>query len=265
MPNVGEKKVTIASALERIVEKHWEEFEAPIELSLVRPLLEREGISTDQIVSTNKFSDVIASITDRLSVHMFRDLEHPTVWRLAPSRIPLERARGIPRKSSGDGASRNPRIKYPTWSAFIKPLGLGKRRFIDPKNDYKFIDISERPDNRQDLLEITSEDQAGGIKDDGMLDYDKVFDNIAKWCLKNHIEIQSLYDSNKDKNNLINEKNANYPAHSIAGNSVIERGIMKRNLGPSHPLDALSHEEKTRILVPLDIVLRLIEIARRDQ
>lgn len=121
----------------------------------------------------------------------------------------------------------NVRYNYIVWSAFSKPL-TNDRRFILFSDVIRFSDISSDNDPPANGIEVPSKYIRGEGEDD--LPDEEIANRIENWAGEKSIERTSIIG-----------------AYSPAG-----------AIGKFGRLSELSTEDQKRILVPLDIVMKLI-------
>lgn len=142
------------------------------------------------------------------------------------------------------------------WAAFAKPIAEGKRRylFLNPKPHFK--EVEPETDPPAGSYEIPPDYAAPADMQPGLERHNLVMSNISRWAATNGIDLDRMKQG---------QSAPNPSATSIAqipqqhGMSVTGRqaGPDRKGIGV---LALLSETDRSRILVPLDILEKLLRL-----
>ena len=221
--------------LAKVAESRWID-KKPLYLAEVPSLLREKSIDISDVRAGRSLRSAIATdATDRLRLVAHPD--HSLVWAVIPSSAPENidlRAifsRVPSQRIDAEAPSQPLQYKRWFWAAFIKSLAPGMKRWI--LSD-QFIDRPEFDYGHSDALEVTVQDiiqhEAGAPTDSAA-----VWGSIRAWATRTGTNLAEF-----------EVRLTEQPARKVTYHK------------PSLAFESLDEDDLKRILVPLDIIMKLL-------
>lgn len=232
--NTSSPLAELLQAATELVEAHWNQKHTAMLLSTLGHQLSARGLDVPKLLQGRKLSEALRDGADQLSVQRVR--EDSPIMGVLPKSAGGQAATALAElASSRTGATHDlPRLSPVIWAAFTKPLAAGKARFIrlEPLN---FVDEA-RGAEANELVVTSSEIMLRG--DLAAAEHSqKAFDSVKEWASHNGVPFESLLFGRPTK-----------ATSSINTKSALERMVA-----------VLSHEQKKRLMLPMDIVETLLK------
>lgn len=164
-------------------------------------------------------------------VELVRNPNAELVWGVVPKSAELPEDLSLLFKRTAVVGPQSPRYQRWFWTAFIKPIRPHCKRYI---SDGAFADIPElerEPAGAIPVLESDIVDSPSEVPDD----YARVQKSILKWAARTGISVERFYLGATAQR--VESRAASFPSEKFA---------------------ALDIDDLKRIMVPLDVVLKLM-------
>lgn len=219
-------------------ESRWAH-QKPLFLAQIPPLLRRHAIDLEDVLRGRSLMLAIASDATS-SVRLVKDPDHELVWAVIPHRVPDDfDLREIFHKTQEIKApvSRAPAAVplFQRWffTAFIKALAPGHKRYVLLDH---FRDLPESEIPPPGAWEVQSTEILNP-EPDAIVDREDIFDRIKRWTERYGVAIDQFCQ--EPKSAILERRESSGPKSLIA-------------------FDTLEIDELRRIMVPMDVVLKLL-------
>jgi hypothetical protein len=200
-------------------------------LSQIPYLLERNGFDPRSVLSGRSLRTALEFEGDD-KIILVNNPESALEWGVVPKiDMSLLDLRALFRSAPARESTEAPRFESWFWGAFVKNLPEGRKRYLGNSRFYDLLD-GEAPPPRS--IEI-DRDEIANLLEGTKADPDAVIKNINSWAARNRIEQNQYYRTKADRINV---------------SAKPEKKIT--------PFDDFDDEDLRRILVPLDIVFRIL-------
>jgi hypothetical protein len=211
-----------------LAEKQWANHQALL-LAQIPHKLQPHGIDLRMLQGGRSLRETIATeASDKLQ--LVRNPNAELVWGVIPksASLPNDESSLFQRKSAG--ATSAPRFKKWFWTAFIKPIPANHKRLILSQS---FSDIPESGPSPAGAHQVEANDI---VKSEfgTLLDYAAVHAAIAQWASRTNTSLDKFYES------------------------LPQTPERPRSALHFPKLSELPEDDLKRIMVPLDIVLKLM-------
>jgi hypothetical protein len=206
-------------------------------------LLQEQGVQLNDVLKGRKLKEAIMEDAAEV-VRLQPDPDRPLSWFIIPASVSPNESRSptLIERSKVPSHGAVPKYKRPFWAAFIKRIPEGRRRYIY-QNGLKFDDLPNSVHPPIGGYEVTDEYLVGS----DMLSEDDyrgaVNAAIERWLGASKLSSTDFLDGAPEK-----------PTKMSARGSESARFL--------GPLASLPDADLKRIVIPLDIILKLA--ARRD-
>jgi hypothetical protein len=212
--------------------KRWAGRKALV-LSQIPGLLRYAGITSEEVIANRSLREALATEGGE-KLQLVFDPDHPLVWGVVPAsaKLTLEEQRAAFRRDTSKPPPP-PRFKRGFWTAFIKRIDDGQRRLVN-LNEGGFVDLPKTtmsPPNSQEVLptDIVQEDVLKELNRD-----EHIFERVKRWLERHQLKAEDFY------------VDAQTPTQAKEDPASLVR------------LDKLSEGDLQRIMVPMDIVMKLL-------
>jgi hypothetical protein len=228
-----ESLVDWVEVITRTAEARWN-IRKPLFLAQIPGELRRHGVELSAILAGRTLREAI-SVDASHRVRLVQDPNHPLVWGLIPNSAPVETdlARLFQKPpQSENAASAQPRYKRWFFTAFIKPIPDSHRRWISIDG---FDDLPQVSPAAPGTIEIERTDIVR-IELGVSIDNASVHQAIRSWATRTGTNLEQYYNvTGPPKRTTVNLKSLS----SLA-------------------FESLSEDDLKRILIPLDIIVKLL-------
>ena len=227
------------ATLTEIVANHWLSKKQAYQLSKAMGDLSRAGVNFSSKFPGQKIKDAI--LEDGVAqLRLVRKPNHPLVWGLLPAEIINVDENSIWASSqevSGSPNFQTPRYDKAIWTAFIKKIDADHRRFIFVEPPSRFLDIPIYDAPSEIGIELTSsyiiKPVVGELSDSKKLEVEV---NIKRWCAANSVDPEKVLASSPRHDSYVGKSPNSFDIIDFSG---------------------LSSLEKSRILIPLDLISKV--------
>jgi len=223
-------------AIVDLVESHWNESNRPYPLSRLKLDLRKQGIEIDEKLGGRKLREVL-EIDFSTTLRVFRNPDHELAWYMVSSKVDLEEGIvALKRHPLQKIASNTVEYDKAIFTAFIKEIFEGKRRFVflEPKKRFDdFLASEDVPEGGIEVLHAeivrpSGEQLTGEEKRDAS-------DRIRTWLSNNDVQLEK----------------------AVAAHRIAVKEHDTSTLGDVLDFSGLSVSDKARILIPLDVLLKI--------
>ncbi|WP_123834194.1 hypothetical protein [Methylobacterium currus] len=207
-----------------------------LNLAKIPNIIARHGLDYKPLLSGRGLREVL-SITGGQELKLVNHPKEPLVWGVLPASVDisgLDLASLFDKEVTQNG--KVPRFKRAFWTAFIKQMQDGERRFIT--NDGSFINLQTNNIPELSWIEVLPSDlvETDLLSSD---DYDRaVLNKIKEWCARNSVEIERYFMQQSSKVESHRETKIEFAKIDFS---------------------SLSEADLARISIPLDIVMKLMK------
>ncbi len=206
----------------------------PLFLAQIPPLLHKAGFDFGSLLAGRTLREAI-NIDGSEKLQLVRDPANPLAWAVvpksAPSDLDLESLfLRSPRAGFTDvSASQYPRFKRWFWTAFLKALGPAENRWILPD---RFVDLPDSTAPPDGAVRVESGDIVETAPN-APTNNAAIHESIQKWATRTNTHLDSFTS-----------------ASSESEPKPVRKGFLA--------FDSLGVDDLKRIMVPLDIVVKLL-------
>jgi hypothetical protein len=219
------------AAVSEIAAARWKE-KRPLLLAQLPGALKEKNIDPAEVIQGRRLKNAL-EIDGHGRIRVFQNPDKPLEWAVLPASIednPFSSVEPAP----SDSEPNVERLPRPFWSAFLVPLVEGSRRYLFPHRKFHFQDLKEGDPHPVNSIEV-ERTYLPAFTEPYHPSPATISAGIRRWANAHDFNLEPLYLSSQPQPPPKTD-------HQLAD-----------------VLQALAPEDLARIMVPIDIVLKMMK------